>query len=276
MFKCFMKSVVQVLLVLIFFCNCSRDSKERAPLPLSIEQNKRANPATESSVCPDSAVSYNQYKEYWSPNLPISEDILAEFNITDDELIEISKFAKQEQDKIPTYKTYELFSRGIDGEKILAKKGIAKHLKGESPYDLEYYLIHGDTLIGGADSPTYYYYDQHDSLRVIESYFNDNVEGCTFSKEVKYFKGGKPLLLREYHFYLNCWPSEGDSLNGFRLDGKFVETFQFMNHNAQDFYNREFNFFDCSGSSYIVMKKYNVRHEQEAAAVENTDLVKYN
>ncbi|MCA4899656.1 MAG: hypothetical protein ACK514_16960 [Bacteroidota bacterium] len=116
----------------------------------------------------------------------------------------INAFSIHQQ--IPRLKCFELFKTKKDNSPLLIFKGLAKRVTGESPYEDEFYLVNGDTLIGDSSHPVYYYFEEL-GLKVIEQYQYDRVESCSFTKELRYFSNNTWLATRAYNYSLNCWKS---------------------------------------------------------------------
>ncbi|MFZ6010612.1 MAG: hypothetical protein ACOYXT_09715 [Bacteroidota bacterium] len=275
-----MRSLVFAALILSLL-GCRDNQKENA-IDSSQHQREATNkdPAHEadgitepSTSCPDSAITYEVFNQYSASDFKPEREILTDFKIDNTELIRQLEASIQTHEENWMFDVYELFERQKDSVKVLVLKGKAARVKGESPYTLEFYLYQGDTLFGDSTSPEYYYFNDRDTLKLVEQYSYDPVEGCSFSKVSKFFRRNELELEREYHFFENCWrESDRDS-----MIASFRENYNFFLANSVHKFNRELKFYHCKNSDdplYIVTKTHNSELVSKSPG-EKIDFAKY-
>lgn len=235
--------------------SCSTNAKkEYSPNDLNIPEGV-PQPHTESDAelanCPGTSISSEEYKKYSSDSYNLDRETTE--ILKSNSILTTFESSLDIQEQSWMFDVYQLFERQKDTVKVLVRKNEAKLIKELSPLDLDRYIYNSDSLLADGASPTYYYFER-DTLKMIEHHHFDNVEGCSFSKESRFFRNNQLTLIRKYNFELNCWSeTEQDSLESY-----FQETLCFINDGMRETFSRRLDFYPCSRSNqtkFIVVKR---------------------
>ncbi len=159
-----MRTLYTILIVLSIGC-VSKKKEELKQI-----NTQQMSPFVENE-CPDSSITFDEYKNYSSEDLVIDRNVLNLFDTSNHKFSKTLNIAIRIENSRRNKVVFELFKRQKDSANVLVPLKKAKLVKGEAPYSEEYYIYKSDTLFANSANPIYYYYD------VI---FNDRLEIPTF------------------------------------------------------------------------------------------------